>query len=167
MSFQRRLESIFGNFIFQFHQWILAFARMTSNYIMIKITDKPISPQEVINKVRTSGSGCVAAYVGLIRDNSRGKHVLSVEYQDADGEAEARLGEIAEEIKRKFPVNKVAIYHRVGRLKVGDINLVVAIAAAHRTEGFAASQYAIDQFKEKLPTRKIETYQDGSVWAGE
>jgi molybdopterin synthase catalytic subunit len=134
---------------------------------MIKITGKPISPQVVINKVKTSGSGCVVTYVGLIRDNSRGKPVLSVEYQDAGGEAAARLRDIAEEIKRKFPVNNVAIYHRVGKLKVGDINLVVAIAAAHRTEGFAASQYAVDQFKEKLPTTKRETYQDGSVWAGE
>jgi len=134
---------------------------------MIKITDKPISPQVVINKVRTSGSGCVVTYVGLIRDNSRGKPVLSVEYQDADGEAEARLREIAEEIMRKFPVNNVAMYHRAGKLKVGDINLVVAIAAAHRTEGFAASQYAVDRFKEKLPTTKIESYQDGSVWTGE
>jgi molybdopterin synthase catalytic subunit len=134
--------------------------------MMIKITDKPISPEAVINMVKTSGSGCVVTYVGLIRDNSRGKPVLSVEYQDADGKAESRLREIAEEIKRKFPVNNVAIYHRTGKLKVGDVNLVVAIAAAHRGEGFAASQYAVDQFKERLPTTKKETYQDGSAWEG-
>jgi molybdopterin synthase catalytic subunit len=134
---------------------------------MIKITDKPLSPEAVINMVKTSGSGCVVTYVGLIRDNSHGKPVLSVEYHDDDGEAEARLSEIAEDIKRKFPVNDVAIYHRVGKLKVGDINLVVAISAAHRGEGFAASQYAVDQFKDKLPTTKRETYQDGSVLEGE
>ncbi len=134
---------------------------------MIQITDKPISPELVINKVRTFGSGCVVSYVGLIRDNSRGKSVVSVEYQDADGRAEAGLREIAGEIKRKWPVNNVAIYHRVGRLKVGDINLVVAIAAAHRGEGLAAVEFAVDRFKEKLPTAKWETYQDGSVWTGE
>ncbi len=70
---------------------------------MIKITDKPISPEAVIKKVKTSGSGCVVTYVGLIRDNSHGKPVLSVEYQDIDGKAESGLREIAEEIKRKFP----------------------------------------------------------------
>ncbi len=134
---------------------------------MIQITDKPISPELVVNKARTPGSGCVVTYVGLIRDNSRGKPVLSVEYKDADGRAEARLREIAEEIKQKWPVNNVAIYHRVGKLKVGDINLVVAVAAAHRGEGLAAVEFAIDRFKEKLPTAKRETYQDGSVWAGE
>jgi molybdopterin synthase catalytic subunit len=134
---------------------------------MIKITDKPISPEEVVNKVKTSGSGCVVTYVGLIRDNSRGKPVVTVEYEDADGKAADRLREIAEEIKQRWPVSNVAIYHRTGRLEVGDINLVVAIAAAHRQEGFAASQYAIDRFKEKLPTAKRETYKNGSVWVGE
>ena len=71
------------------------------------------------------------------------------------------------DIMRKHPVNSVVIYHRVGVLNVEDINLVVAIGAAHRSEGFAASQYAIDQFKEKLPTGKIETYVDGSTWTGD
>ena len=133
---------------------------------MIKITDKPISPELVVNKARTPDSGCVVTYVGLIRDNSRGKPVLSVEYKDTDGQAESRLREIAEEIKQKWPLNNVAIYHRVGKLKVGDINLVVAVAAAHRGEGLEAVQFAIDRFKEKLPTAKRETYQDGSVWMG-
>jgi len=133
---------------------------------MIRITDKPISPEMVVNEVKTTSSGCVVTYVGLIREQSRGKTVFSVEYEDADGKAEDRLQKIADDIKSKWPVNNVAIYHRVGKLEVGDINLVVAIAAAHRGEGFAASQYAIDQFKLKLPTKKKETYQDGSVWAG-
>ena len=134
---------------------------------LVCITDEPLSPETVVNRARTAGSGCVVTYVGLIRDNSRGKAVLSVEYEDSDGRAQARLGEIAAEIRRKYPVNSVAIYHRVGRLNVGDINLVVAIAAAHRGEGFAASQAAIDLFKERLPTSKRETYADGSVWTGD
>jgi molybdopterin synthase catalytic subunit len=134
---------------------------------MIQITDKPISPEQVVADIKTSGSGCVVTYVGLIRDNSRGKPVLSVEYEDKDGLAEERLREIAEEIKRQWPVENVAIWHRVGRLEVGDINLIVAIAAAHRSEGFAACQFAIDRFKEALPTGKKETYGDGTTWTGE
>jgi molybdopterin synthase catalytic subunit len=134
---------------------------------MIKITDKPISPETVINQAKTSGSGCVVTYVGLIRDNSHDKPVLSVEYTDPDGKAEDGLRRIADEIMRKFPVNKVAICHRVGKLKVGDINFVVAIGAGHRGEGFAASQYAVDRFKESLPTMKKETYRDGSTLEAE
>ena len=134
---------------------------------MIGITQKPIFPELVVNEVKTESSGCVVTYVGLIRDRSRGKQVLSVEYEDVEGRAEDRLREIASEIKQRWQVNAVAIYHRVGKLEVGDINLVVAVAAAHRLEGFAACQYAIDQFKQKLPTHKKETYQDGSVWVEE
>ena len=134
---------------------------------MIRITDQPISPEQVVNEVKTDSSGCAVTYVGLIREQSRGKPVLSVEYEDAEGKAEDRLREIASEIKQKWPVNNVAIYHRTGKLKVGDINLVVAVASAHREEGFAACQYAINQFKRELPTKKRETYQDGSIWIGE
>ncbi len=130
---------------------------------MIQITGKPISPEKVISEAKTSGSGCVVTYVGLIRDNSHGKQVLWVEYVDADGKAETRLRQIGDEIREKFPVNSVAIYHRVGKLEVGDINFVVAIGAAHRGEGFAASRYAVDRFKESLPTVKREAYTDGSV----
>ena len=134
---------------------------------MIEVTEKPISPEIVVNKIKTGSSGCVVTYVGLIRDNNRGKTVLSVEYEDAGEVAEDRLRGIADEIAEKWPVNNIAICHRVGKLKVGDINLVVAVAVGHRKEGFAACQYAIEQFKQKLPTRKKETYSDGSVWSGE
>jgi len=131
---------------------------------MIEIIQKPISPELVVNKVKTDNSGCVVTYIGLIRGYSRGKPVLSVEYEDAQGTAKERLQEIAGEIRQKWQLNSIAICHRIGKLKVGDINLVIAIAATHRQEGFAACQYAIDQFKQRLPTRKKETYQDGSVW---
>jgi len=62
---------------------------------MIKITDKPISPELVVNEVKTDGSGCVLVYVGLIRKESRGKQVLSVEYKDTSGTAEDSLRQIA------------------------------------------------------------------------
>ena len=131
---------------------------------MIEITEKPISPELVVNKVKTDSSGCVVTYVGVIREYSRGKQVLSVEYKDPKGMAENRLREIASEINQNWQLENIALCHRIGKLKVGDINLVVAIAAAHRQEGFAACQYAIDRFKQALPTQKRETYKDGSVW---
>jgi len=130
---------------------------------VIEISSKPISPESVVNRVKTSGSGCVAVYVGLIRDNSHGKRVVSVEYTDPRGTAKAGLERIAGEIRRQWQVEGIAICHRIGKLEVGDINFLVAIAAAHRQEGFAAAQYAVDRFKELLPTRKKETYRDGST----
>jgi len=127
---------------------------------MIEITKTPLSPERVVEKVKNEGSGCVVTYVGLIRDHSQGRLVLSVEYQDSDGSTAGKLQEIADETRNKWPVENVAISHRIGRLKVGEINLVVAVASAHRGEGFAACQYIIDNFKARLPTLKTETYHD-------
>jgi len=128
---------------------------------MIEITETPISPERVIEKVKSDGSGCVVTYVGLIRNQSQDRPVLSVEYQDSDGKAADTLREIASEAGNRWQIENIAISHRIGQLMVGDINLVVAVASAHRNEGFTACQYVIDQFKERLPTRKTETYQDG------
>jgi molybdopterin synthase catalytic subunit len=129
---------------------------------MIKITDNVIDIEGVINSTRNKESGGIIAYIGLIRDTSQGKPVLSVEYSDPDGTAKATLEGIAGDIKDRWPINDISFIHRIGKLKVGDNNLVIAISAAHRQEGFAACQYAIDQFKEKLPTIKRETYLDGT-----
>ncbi len=134
---------------------------------MINITEEPISPEVIVNRVKTNSSGCVVAYIGLIRGYSRGKQVLSVEYGDSKGTAENRLQEIASEMSQKWQLENIAICHRIGKLMVGDTNLVVAVASVHRQEGLAACQYAIDQFKDKLPTQKKETYQDGSIWLEE
>ena len=130
---------------------------------MIEITKKSISPDRVIDKVGNTSSGCVVTYIGLIRDYSQDRPVLSVEYKDSNGNAENALQEIADEARQRWKIENIAISHRVGKLKVGEINLVVAVASAHRSEGFAACQYAIDQFKQRLPTQKTETYQDGGV----
>jgi len=129
---------------------------------MIEITHKPISPEEVVNKTKGDNSGCVVTYVGLIRNHSQGQSVLAVEYNDSAGKAETVLREIAGIAKNRWPVNNITISHRVGKLSVGDINLVVAVASANRREGFAACQYIVDRFKQKLPTQKRETYHDGN-----
>jgi molybdopterin synthase catalytic subunit len=130
---------------------------------MIEVTEKPICPERVIDRVKSNSSGCVVVYVGLIRDCSHDKPVLSVEYQDSKGKAETMLQEIASEARRRWQVENIAISHRTGKLMVGEINLVVAVASAHRQEGFASCQYIIDQFKQRLPTQKTETYQDGTM----
>lgn len=130
---------------------------------MIEVTDKAISPESVIAKVKSDGNGCAVSYIGLIRNRSNGKPVLSVQYQDLQGEAEATLLEIVGEAICRWQVDNIAVSHRTGTLMVGEINLVVAVGSAHRREGFAACQYIIDQFKQRLPTTKVETYQDGSI----
>ena len=130
---------------------------------MIEITECALSPEKVVAKVRSSDCGCVVTYIGLIRDYFEGKPVLSVEYRDPDKEAKDQLQKIANEAKQQWQISHIAISHRIGKLSVGEINLVIAVASAHRSEGFNACQYAVDQFKQRLPTKKKETYQDGSA----
>ena len=134
--------------------------------LFAKISPHPLKPEEVINLVRTCDSGCVATYVGLIRDNSRGHEVRSVEYQDTKGTAETGLLSIVRDATGRFPVNAMAIYHRIGVLQVNDINLVVAVGASHRGEALDACRFAVDQFKARLPTTKTETYTDGTIYRG-
>jgi molybdopterin synthase catalytic subunit len=129
---------------------------------MIEITSNPLEPDIIINQVKNDSSGCVVTYVGLIRDNSNNKPVLSVEYQDPTGNAVNTLKDIAKEVNLKWPIENIGIVHRTGILNVGDINLVVAIASGHRSEGFDACQYVINEFKNRLPTLKTETHLDGS-----
>lgn len=125
---------------------------------MIEITEMPISPERVVSSVKSGRSGCVVTYICLIREYSQDNEVLSVEYRDPEGNARDKLGEMVRETQRKWHVNGIAMVHRIGRLKVGEVNLVVAVSSAHRGEGFAACQYLIDRFKERLPTRKTGTY---------
>ncbi len=79
-----------------------------------------------------------------------------MEYRDSKGNAEKELQEIADEARKRWQLENLAIVHRTGKLRVGDINLIVAVASAHRSEGFAACQYIIDQFKGRMPTSKTE-----------
>lgn len=132
--------------------------------VFTRIVSDPISPEAVVNLVKTRDSGCVATYVGLIRDNSHDKPVRTVEYQDPDDTAESGLKAIIEEAMKRWPINAMAIYHRIGVLNVNDINLVVAVGAVHRGEGLAAVAFAVDEFKAKLPTAKKETYSDGTSY---
>lgn len=132
--------------------------------VFARIVHETIKPEEVVNLVRTRDSGCVATYVGLIRDNSHDKPVKSVEYRDPTGKAEAGLKAIIEDAMKRWPINAMAIYHRIGVLNVNDINLTVAVGAGHRGEGLAAVAFAVDEFKAMLPTTKTETYTDGTSY---
>ena len=130
--------------------------------IFARITPEALSPQSVIDLVRTRNSGCVVTYVGLIRDNSHGKAVKTVSYRDDSGQAVDVLRGIIREALSRWELNAMAIYHRIGILNVNDCNLVVAIGAGHRGEGLAACAFAVDEFKARLPTTKLEEYSDGT-----
>jgi molybdopterin synthase catalytic subunit len=134
---------------------------------MIEITRKPIEVQKVIDSVQSNDCGAVVTFIGTVRDNSESKSVLYLEYDVYPEMAEKKLKEIASEIRAKWSLGNVSMVHRVGRLEIGEIVVVIAVASGHRQEGFQACQYAIDRLKEIVPIWKKEFYAEGnSTWIG-
>ena len=133
---------------------------------MIEITDKPIDPQPVTASVRRDSNGAVVTFLGTTRRTSMGKTVLYLEYEAYAPLALRKLREIAGEVARTWPIQDVSIVHRMGRLEIEDISLVVAIASPHRKEAFAACGYVVDRIKETVPIWKKEVFSDGEMWVG-
>lgn len=116
---------------------------------MIRITRNPIHPEAAIETVRKKAYGAVVAYVGTVRDVSHGHRVLFMEHQASlQDMARQELERIVSEIGLRWHLEDVSIIHRIGKLRTGEILLVVAVGAPHRVEAFEACQYAIDRFKE-------------------
>jgi molybdopterin synthase catalytic subunit len=125
---------------------------------LIRITRNPIRPEAAIESVRKKAYGAVIAYVGTVRDVSHDRRVIFMEHQvSLQDLARQELELIAEEIKRRWQLEDVSMIHRIGKLRTGEILLVVAIGAPHRVEAFEACQYAIDRFKEVSPKWTTET----------
>jgi molybdopterin synthase catalytic subunit len=123
---------------------------------------------EVVARVVYPSIGAVASFVGVARDHTDGRQVLYLEYEQYPGMAEDMLQQVGDEIRDRWTsIEKVAIVHRVGRLRPGEVSTVIALCAAHREEVFDALRYAIDRLKEIVPIWKKEVWADGSEWKGE
>jgi len=130
----------------------------------IEITTAPISPETVAEKVKRDCHGALVTFTGMIRDNSDGRQVLSMEYEVFNEMALKKLAEVVSEVRARWQPLDIAISHRVGKMDVGDVALVVAVASPHRKEAFAACQYAVDRIKEIVPIWKKEMREDGGEW---
>ncbi|MDE2484237.1 MAG: molybdenum cofactor biosynthesis protein MoaE [candidate division NC10 bacterium] len=133
---------------------------------MLEITDQPISLEPLVSAVKRSSSGAVATFLGVVREQTRGRQVRYLEYEAYREMAILKMREIADEIRRKWEVDEIAMAHRVGRLQIGDASVAIAISAPHRREALAACVYAIDRLKEVVPIWKKEVWTDGEEWVG-
>lgn len=130
-----------------------------------RITTAPINPARVLASVRDPASGGVVIFLGTVRNNSEGRPVRGLEYQVYKEMAEKRMARIEAEVRTKWPVRKISMVHRYGRLGIGDISVAVAVSAPHRAEAFEACRYAIDTVKRSLPLWKKEVFVSGKgVW---
>ncbi len=133
---------------------------------MFKIVDEVIDATALGNLVRSEADGAVCVFLGVARKFSRGREVVHLEYEAYPEMAEKKLAEIGVEIREKFGVERVAIHHRTGVLKIGEASVGIAIATPHRGESFEACQYAINRLKEIVPIWKKEVWSSGEQWIG-
>ena len=131
------------------------------------LTHDPISIEQVINKVVRREAGAINTFIGTVRELTRGKKTLYLEYEAYQSMAEKKLAQIGSEIKEKWPDALVAITHRIGRLEISDIAVVIAVSTPHRAHSFEASRYAIERIKEIVPIWKKEHWEDGEKWIGD
>jgi len=134
------------------------------NKSFIHISENPLQVQEILDLVRDDGSGAVDIFVGTVRNQTKGKLVLQLDFEAYEKMALSEMQKIADQAVEKWPVKKMAMYHRVGSLKVGDIAVIIAVSTPHRKASFEACQFGIDTLKLSVPIWKKEIFEDGEVW---
>ncbi len=132
---------------------------------MIEITHEALDPAAVTARVARDSNGAVVTFLGTTRNFTGERQVLHLEYEAYRPMADAKLGEIADDMRRRWPVD-IAISHRLGRLEIGDISLVVAVGSPHRKDAFEACQFSVDRIKQIVPIWKKEFFAGGEVWVG-
>jgi molybdopterin synthase catalytic subunit len=130
----------------------------------IKITGELLSIQHCIDWVMSPESGGIDVFIGTVRNATKGKKVIRLEFEAYEQMAVAEMEKIARQAMEKWPVQKLIIHHRTGTLAVGEIPVIIAVSAAHRAAAFEACRYVIDTLKETVPIWKKEIFEDGEVW---
>ena len=128
------------------------------------LTQQPIDASPLVENVKRATDGAVVVFEGIVRNNSRGRATLHLVYEAYEPMALKKIREIGARVHEKFAVGRIAIVHRLGRLEIGDISVLIAISAPHRGEAFDACRFAIDTLKRSVPIWKKEYFADGALW---
>jgi len=131
----------------------------------VEIVDTPIAAEAMVAAMKAGGDGAVCVFDGIVRDNTRGRPTLYLDYEAYREMAIAQMQRLAVEAVTKFGVRDVAVVHRLGRLMVGETSVLIVVASAHRAAAFDACRWLIDTLKKTVPIWKKETFADGAVWA--
>jgi len=129
------------------------------------LTSSPIKPAAILASIKKPEDGAIAIFDGIVRNNSRGRRTLYLEYSAYDRMALIRMEELARQSLAQFAVRDVRLVHRVGRLQIGESSVYIAVASAHRAAAFDACRWLIDTLKTTVPIWKKEFFEDGAIWA--
>lgn len=131
-----------------------------------EITETPLSLDALVAAIGQDTCGAIASFLGIVRGFARGRKVDHLEYDAYPEMAVAKMRQIGDEIRARWPVDRMAIVHRVGRLGIGEASVAIAVASPHRHEALQACAYAIERLKEIVPIWKKEVWSDGAEWIG-
>jgi len=132
---------------------------------IFRLVREPIRPREIVEGLKAPEDGAVVVFDGFVRNNFKGQKTLYLEYEAYEAMAHAKLRELGAEIRARFPIHRLAIVHRLGRLEIGETSVLIAVSSAHRAAAFDACRYAIDTLKRAVPIWKKEYFAGGAVWA--
>ena len=130
----------------------------------VEILNDVLPTAEVMEQIKAGADGAVCSFDGIVRNNSRGRQTLHLEYEAYREMALAQMQGLAAEAVTRFAVREVALLHRLGRLVVGETSVLVVVASAHRGQAFEACRWLIDTLKKQVPIWKKETFVDGAEW---
>jgi len=132
---------------------------------IFEITREPIDKLGLEQRLLTGAAGAVVTFDGVVRDNTRGRRVVSLQYEAYEPMALKEMRRIGAEIREQWPdVERVGLIHRFGPLKISESSVVIVITSPHRRVAFEACRYAIDRLKQTVPIWKKEIFEDGEEW---
>lgn len=132
---------------------------------VIELTREPIGAENLIAAAKRGEDGAVVVFDGIVRNHSRGRKTLYLDYEAYEQMAQKQMVELAGQARSQFGVRHVTLVHRLGRLEVGETSVLIVVASAHRAQAFEACRWLIDTLKKTVPIWKKETFVDGAVWA--
>jgi molybdopterin converting factor subunit 1 len=131
-----------------------------------RLTEGPVNLTAVVVEVVDERAGAIATFLGTVRAQSRGREVIALEYEAYEDMAEQVMVEIADDVKARYDLCRVAIMHRTGRVEVGETSVAIAVSAPHRQDALAACADVIEALKARVPLWKKELYEGGEEWIG-
>jgi MoaE-MoaD fusion protein len=131
----------------------------------VQLTRERIDTRALAERIKHPEDGATVVFEGIVRDNSRGRRTVYLDYEAYEDMAGKQLEVLARDAMRRFQARDVAIVHRLGRLQIGETSVAIVVSSAHRAAAFDACRWMIDTLKKTVPIWKKEHFEDGAVWA--
>lgn len=131
---------------------------------MFQLVRESIKTPEIAARLQTPEDGALVTFEGVVRNHARGKRVLFLEYEAYESMAVKKMEEIGSEALARWPIRRIGIVHRLGRLEIGECSVLIVVTSDHRQAAFEACKFAIDTLKQQVPIWKKEYYADGELW---